>query len=99
MDKNVKSPAWWKLPFIKYFTIDRTYIVYSEDPLMAAEGIASKAIPELIEADKNSYSATYPTLTRWELCHFGQTSLIKNNVDPDQTAPDQGLHCLSFHLW
>ena len=42
----------------------RSYIVYSEDPLMAAEAIAAKAIPELIEADKNGYSATYPTLTR-----------------------------------
>ena len=31
---------------------------------MAAEAIAAKAIPELIEADKNGYSATYPTLTR-----------------------------------
>ena len=47
-----------------FFFLNRTFIVYSEDPLMAAEAVASKAIPELIEADKNGYSATYPTLTR-----------------------------------
>ncbi|XP_060605548.1 Fanconi anemia group D2 protein-like [Ruditapes philippinarum] len=44
--------------------IIKSYVVHSEDPLKAVEVIASKAIPELLETDKNGCSATYPTMNR-----------------------------------
>ncbi|KAK3612016.1 hypothetical protein CHS0354_021690 [Potamilus streckersoni] len=46
--------------------IIKTYIVYSENPLVAMETIATKGIPELLEADKdkNAGSITYPTMTK-----------------------------------
>ncbi|XP_052284224.1 Fanconi anemia group D2 protein-like isoform X1 [Dreissena polymorpha] len=42
----------------------KIYITQSEDPLSTIETIATKGIPELLEADKNGYSASFPTLTR-----------------------------------
>lgn len=45
----------------------RTYIVQSEDPLTAIETIATKAIPELLETDKNGYSASFPTMNRYKV--------------------------------
>ena len=36
------------------------------------------------------------------VCHndpkFSDRQVLANNVDPDQTAPDQGLQCLPFYL-
>ena len=29
---------------------------------------------------------------------FSDRQVWANSADPDQTAPDQGLHCLQFHL-
>ena len=42
----------------------RTYLSRAEDVLAAAETIATKGIPELIETDKNGCSNTFPTLTK-----------------------------------
>ncbi|KAL4226050.1 Fanconi anemia group D2 protein [Mactra antiquata] len=44
--------------------IVKSFIIYSEDPLDAIETIATKAIPELLETDKNGCSASYPTMSR-----------------------------------
>ncbi|ESO88868.1 hypothetical protein LOTGIDRAFT_125515 [Lottia gigantea] len=42
----------------------RTYIVHSEEQLSAIETLTTKGIPELIDADKNGSSNTFPSLTR-----------------------------------
>ena len=31
-------------------------------------------------------------------CKFSDRHVCAFSVDPDQTAPGQGLHCLPFHL-
>jgi len=51
----------------------RTYLSYSEDALTAAEAIATKGIPELVETDKNGCSNTFPTLTRQTFSVFYRT--------------------------
>ena len=42
----------------------RLYFKHTEDKLSALENIASVGIPELIEAENNGCSASYPSLTR-----------------------------------
>ncbi|XP_053376879.1 Fanconi anemia group D2 protein-like [Mercenaria mercenaria] len=44
--------------------IIKSFIVNSEDPLTAIEPIATKAVQELLETDKNGCSATFPTMSR-----------------------------------
>lgn len=48
----------------------RAFMVYSDDPLSAAETIATKGMPELLETDKNGCSATFPTLNRSSFSTF-----------------------------
>ncbi|XP_076105835.1 Fanconi anemia group D2 protein-like [Mytilus galloprovincialis] len=50
--------------------IIRAFMVYSDDPLSAAETIATKGMPELLETDKNGCSATFPTLNRSSFSTF-----------------------------
>ncbi|CAH1266603.1 FANCD2 [Branchiostoma lanceolatum] len=48
----------------------KTFLDYSEDKLSCIEHLATVGIPELVEADKNGCSNTYPTLTRQSLGVF-----------------------------
>ncbi|KAK6167722.1 hypothetical protein SNE40_021685 [Patella caerulea] len=45
-------------------TVIKYYMTYTEDPIKSIEALASKAFPELMEADKNGCSETYKSLTR-----------------------------------
>ncbi|XP_078597368.1 Fanconi anemia group D2 protein-like isoform X1 [Branchiostoma floridae x Branchiostoma japonicum] len=48
----------------------KTFLDYSEDKLSCIEHLATVGIPELVEADKNGCSNSYPTLTRQSLGVF-----------------------------
>ncbi|KAI8481783.1 Fanconi anemia group D2 protein [Branchiostoma belcheri] len=48
----------------------KTFLDFSEDKLSCIEHLASVGIPELVEADRNGCSKTYPTLTRQSLGVF-----------------------------
>ncbi|XP_041347848.1 LOW QUALITY PROTEIN: Fanconi anemia group D2 protein-like [Gigantopelta aegis] len=51
-------------------SIIKTYLTYSDDPLVAAETITTKGFSELIESDKKGCSNTFASLNRWSFPVF-----------------------------
>lgn len=55
---------------VMWIFVHSLYFQCSDQILVALENLASTAVPELMRADKNNASVTFPTLTRWSIHHL-----------------------------